>query len=241
MAALAVAAVWAARRGQRVWLWALGWFVVAQLPTSQVLAPLQNLMADRYLLLAVLGPCALVAFLARVARPLALGVVLIAAALTFARAQVFSDSVALWEDVTTKSPRWSTGWYQLGLALREAHPADAEPAFRRAIALDPAGESARRATNNLAALLAAAQRLAEAQAVLRDGVARFPDDPRALNNLAEISARLGQDAEARRLFERLIARFPDYAPGVRNYRARYGATSPAPAGTPPAREPPPDR
>src|SRR6185436_20739651 len=62
---LAVAALWAARRGQRLWLWALGWFALPLLPTSQVLAPLQNLMADRYLLLAVMGPCLVISALAR--------------------------------------------------------------------------------------------------------------------------------------------------------------------------------
>ena len=78
--------------------------------------------------------------------------------------------------------------------------------------------------------------------VLRDNVARFPDDPRALNNLAEITARLGQETEARSLFERLRARFPDYEPGLRNYQKRYGpVTSPAPAGSPPAPSPPPAR
>jgi tetratricopeptide (TPR) repeat protein len=242
LALLAVAAAFAARR-DRLWLWALGWFAIPLFPTSQVLAPLQNLMADRYLLLSVLGPCAVVAALAaRAPRPVAGGLVVIAAALTFVRAQTFADSVALWEDATTKSPRWGQGWYQLGMALREAHPADAEPAFRRALDVEPAAESARRAGNNLAALLADQSRLAEAQAILRANVDRFPDDPRALNNLAEITARLGQQAEARRLYDRLITRFPDYAPGIRNYRRRYGDfTSPAPPGTPPSPAPPPAR
>jgi tetratricopeptide (TPR) repeat protein len=242
--ALAVLAARAARRGDRFWVWAGGWFVLPLLPTSQVLAPLQNLMADRYLLLAVLGPCAVVAALARrLARPaLTAGLVLVAGALTFTRAQAFTDSVSLWEDVTLRSPRWSGGFYQLGLAQREARRLpEAEAALRRAIELAPAGDTARRAGNNLAALLAAERRLAEAQAVLRETVRRFPGDPRALNNLAEITARLGQDGEARRLFEVLRARFPDYAPGQRNYQQRYGAPAP-PGATSPARDdtrPPP--
>lgn len=249
---LVAAAAWAARRRRptlgagddRRWLWACGWFVVPMLPTSQVLAPLQNLMADRYLLLPVMGPCFVLAvLLARIdRRALTAGVVLIAAALTFTRAQVFSDSVSLWEDVTRKSPRWPGGWYQLGMALRqEGSHAQAEPAFRRAVELSPTDDASRRAANNLAALLAGQDRLAEAQAVLRQTVARFPDDPRALNNLAEITARLGHETEARALFERLRARFPDYAPGQRNYRQRYGPTTPARDDTPTPRAPSPDR
>jgi hypothetical protein len=239
---LALAAVWAARRGQRLPLFALGWFVIPLLPTSQVLAPLQNLMADRYLLLAVLGPCVALAALARRGpRVLTVGIVAIAAALTFARAQVFAGSVELWQDATLKSPRRAQGWYQLGMAHGRDQAA-AEAAFRRALEVEPGAEAARRAANNLAALLAGQQRLPQAQAVLRDNVARFPDDPRALNNLAEITARLGQEAEARRLFEELRARFPDYQPGLRNFQKRYGpVTSPAPGGSPPAPAPPPAR
>jgi tetratricopeptide (TPR) repeat protein len=240
--ALALATALAARKDRRLWPWALGWFVLPLLPTSQILAPLQNLMADRYLLLAVLGPCAVVAALAtRAPRPVTAGLVLIAAALTFARAQTFADSVSLWEDTTARSPQWGQGWYQLGMALREAHPAEAEPAFRRALEVEPAAESARRAANNLAALLAGQERLPEAQALLRVNTERFPDDPRALNNLAEITARLGQEPEARRLYDRLVSRFPDYGPGLRNYRKRYGVTSPARPGSPPSPGPPPAR
>jgi hypothetical protein len=242
LALLAAACVWAARRGQRLPLFALAWFIVPMLPTSQVLAPLQNLMADRYLLLAVLGPCLVVAALARRGpRVLAVGLVLVAGAFSFSRAQAFSGSVSLWQDATARSPGWAQGWFQLGMAHGDRDPAATEAAFRRAIAVEPGDEAARRAANNLGALLAGQQRLAEAQAVLRENVARFPTDARALNNLAEITARLGQEAEARRLFERLRARFPDYLPGLRNYQKRFGVTSPAPGDSPPAPAPPPAR
>ena len=80
----------------------------------------------------------------------------------------------------------------------------------------------RPAVNNLSALLAGQGRLADAQALLRDAVARFPDDPKVLNNLAEITARRGDQVEARRLFEALVRKFPAYEPGLRNYRKRYG-------------------
>jgi len=243
LALLAAGAIAAARRGHRLWAWALGWFLIPLLPTSQVLAPLQNLMADRYLLLAVLGPCVVVAALAaRAPRPVIAGLILAAAVLTFARARTFADSVSLWQDATAKAPRCGQCWYQLGMAFGEARPAQSEAAFRRALEVEPAADSARRAGNNLAALLANQNRLREAQSILRDNVARFPDDPKALNNLASITARLGPEAETRRLYDLLITRFPDYLPGVRNYRNRYGDfTSPAPPDTPPSPAPPPAR
>jgi tetratricopeptide (TPR) repeat protein len=53
---------WAWRtRDRRTPLLAALWFVVTLAPTSQVLVPLENVQQDRYLLLAVLGPCVLMA------------------------------------------------------------------------------------------------------------------------------------------------------------------------------------
>jgi tetratricopeptide (TPR) repeat protein len=244
LAVLAALAVVAARRGRRLPAFALAWFAVSLLPTSQVLAPLQNRMADRYLLLPVMGPCLLVAGLAlrlprRWPAVLGLGVAALFAGLTAARAEVFTGSVPLWADAVAHEPASARAHYQLAMALREAGQPAAEAAFRRAIEV-AAGEDAdvgRRAANNLSSLLAAG-RPQEAQAVLRQTVTRFPDDPKALGNLAEITARLGQRDEARRLFELLRRRFPDYEPGLRNYRKHFGAvTSPAPPGTPPPPSP----
>jgi protein O-mannosyl-transferase len=234
LVALAAAAVAAARRGRRLPAFALAWFIVPLLPTSQVLAPLQNVMADRYLLLAVLGPCLALAALGRW-RPgllVVASVVAVFGALTVARAGVFTGSVPLWTDAVAREPASARAHYQLGMALRQANrPVEAEAAFRRALAVAAAGDDiGRRAANNLAALLASSGRLQEAQAVLRDAVARFPDDPRALGNLAEVTARLGQEAEARRLFETLRRRFPRYLPGERNFERHF---HPAAAPTPP--------
>jgi tetratricopeptide (TPR) repeat protein len=238
--ALGALAAWAARRDQRLPAFAWIWFVVPLLPTSQVLAPLQNLMADRYLLFAVLGPCLLVAWvvLRLPARATVVGALLLGAALlTTSRARVFSDSVALWQDAVSAEPASVRAHYQLAMALRDrGRPADAEAELRRALGGDDVG---RMAGNNLAALLASQGRLADAAAVLRQLVARFPDDPKALGNLAEITARLGEDVESRRLFEVLLRRFPDYAPGRRNYQRHF--TSPARSDTPPPPSPPPAR
>jgi Flp pilus assembly protein TadD len=171
----------------------------------------------------------LAALCRRLGRPLVTaGVVAIFAALTFVRAPVFADSVRLWQDATARSPAAARAHYQLALALRDAgRPAEAEPAFRQAIARAVPGEEAgRMAANNLATLLASAGRLEEAAGVLREAVAKYPRDPRVLGNLAEITARLGRDAEARALFEALLRRFPDYEPGKRNYERRFGRDDP---------------
>lgn len=224
--ALGAGALWAALRGRRLWLWAFAWFAIALLPTSQLAAPLQNLRADRYLLLAVLGPCvALAAACGRLGRrDVAVGVLAIAAALTAVRAHAFSDSLDLWDDAARKSPRSARPAYQLAMVFTERRrPADAEAALRRAVRLaGPRDEVGRRAANNLAALLASSGRLGQAQQILLQAVARYPDDPKLLNNLAETSARMGHDHEARRFFDELVRRFPAYEPGLRNWRKRYG-------------------
>jgi protein O-mannosyl-transferase len=239
---LAVAAAAAARRpgagrSDRLPAFALAWFVVPLLPTSQVLAPLQNLMADRYLLLSVVGPCLILAALCRrwSSKLPGLAVAAILAALAFTRAQVFTASVPLWADAAAKEPASVRAHYQLAMALRHAgRPGEAEAAFRRALAAAaPGDDTGRAAANNLAALLAGSDRLPEAQAVLRAAVVQFPDDPRVLGNLAEITARLGAEAEARQLFETLRRRFPSYRPGLQNYRRRYETIGlPAPDGSP---------
>jgi protein O-mannosyl-transferase len=225
LVALAVASVLAARRGQRLWAWALAWFVVPLLPTSQVLAPLQNLMADRYLLLAVLGPCVAVAALCAGLnhRLLTAGAVAIYAVFTLVRAPLFADSVSFWEDAIAHAPRSARAHYQLAMALRDAHrPVDAIPAFEAALSLAaPHEEAGRMAANNLATLLASAGRLEEARQILRDAVAKYPADQRVLGNLAEITARMGRDEEARQLFEEVLRRFPTYTPARRNYERRY--------------------
>jgi tetratricopeptide (TPR) repeat protein len=239
---LAAAAALAARRGHALAVFALAWFVVPMLPTSQVLAPLQNRMADRYLLFSVLGPCLLLAAAARrvpgrLAAAVALIVVL--AGLSAARAQVFTTSVALWQDAVAHEPSSARAQYQYALALRAAGGGtESEAPLRHA--LETAGANgddldvARRAANNLSSLLASSGRLREAQAVLKAAVARFPDDPKALGNLAEISARLGEREEARRLFDRLLRRFPSYEPGRRNLQRHFPEAPAAPSTKPPA-------
>lgn len=232
---LTSAIIWWRRTGGRLPLLALGLFGVALLPTSQVVAPLQNVMADRYLVLAVLGPCLMVAAVLaglRVSTRARLGAVFACAALfaglTADRALAFADSVRLWSDTTAKSqaPRAA---YQLGLALNERGDLPgAASALRLAIGrAEPNDDIGRAARNNLASVLAAQGNLAHAEVVLRENVRLFPRDPKALNNLAEITARRGDHESARRLFEDLVNRFPHYRPGRQNLEKRYGRREPA--------------
>lgn len=244
LAGLVAACGFAWRRGQRLPLLALGVFAAGLAPVSQVLVPLQNRMADRYLLVAVLGPCLVAAWgiprVPRVALARALGAVaLLAAALSSAaHAAQFANEPRLWEDALARVPRSPLAPYQLA-QWRQSHgdPQGAEAMFREALARDGMRTvTSSFAATNLSRLLAQRGRAEEAIALLRAVVARFPQNPRALNNLATLLELRGDRAEARALFERLVRRFPDYARGRDAWTRRYGplpagVATPSPGGT----------
>jgi hypothetical protein len=208
------------RRGRVLPSAAFLWFFGPLLPVSQVLAPLQNRMADRYLWLSVLAPALLLGFafekLAGRAKRFELPVYTVACALglllmaaTFDRALTFSDSVLLFTDGTLKTRSGTLSPYQLGSALERAHRgSEAEIAYREVLRRAPTGpvENARSATNNLAKLLSQRGQLLEAERILREGLVRFPRDRKMRNNLAKVLAGMGREAEAAAL------RSPDESP-----------------------------
>ena len=126
-ALLAVSGVaWRYRR--RVPLAAYGWFVylVLMAPTSSIL-PIKDPIAERRLYFAIPGLLlVLVDLLARVRLPQKVLVpacavaALIVAGLTRARAAVWADPVALWEDTARKSPAKTRVRFQLGFAYYAA-------------------------------------------------------------------------------------------------------------------------
>lgn len=208
-------------------------FLVAMGPTSQVLVSLQNVMADRYLLIPLLGPALVAGVLAERAialdrRAIALPAIALAAlfAATTARARLFADSALVFADATDKTLLVAQPPYQLGVALEARDRAAAEAAYREAMAREPSSETGRRAMNRLGELLEREGRSGEAIALLARAVDRFPDDPKVLGNLAELTARHGDADAALALFQRLLARFPDYAPGRKNFARHFPALAP---------------
>jgi tetratricopeptide (TPR) repeat protein len=120
------AAAWLLRR--RFPLASYGFFVFLLLlaPTSSIL-PIQDPLAERRLYFAMLGLLLiLVDVLARVKlerKALVIGglaVLLLAAVVTHARAEVWADPLALWQDTAQKSPRKWRPHFQLGFAYYSA-------------------------------------------------------------------------------------------------------------------------
>lgn len=218
-ATAAAFALW--RRDVRWPLAAVLLFAIALAPVSQVLAPLQNRMADRYLLLAAIGPCLGIAHGAmavatrlggQLPQIVATGLSTCAGVLMLVRAMTFSSPIALFTEATERTTTSTVAPYQLALSLEAAGRDDeAELAYRLTIARDGLRtDEGRRGGNNLARLLARRGRVSESIAMYRDLRDRFPDDPRVLRNLAVLLEATDQREEAQRLRAELAERFPDY-------------------------------
>lgn len=218
------------RRSEPLLLASWLWFFVPLLPVSQVLFPLQNRMADRYLLFSVLAPALLFALATRRwPRPATIIVTLSITALvpfTAARAALFADSASVFADATLKTKRSPVAPYQLGQALEQrGDRGGARLAYAEVLRRAPEpNEVARRATSNLSKLLAKDGKLGEAEQLLRRAVRVWPRDPKIVGNLAEVLARQGRHPEARRLFQRVMAEHPKYEVGRQAYERWYGET-----------------
>jgi hypothetical protein len=144
--ALAIAALLAGGlvllRRAPLWGLAILWPFALLLPTNS-LVPRLDLVADRHLYLALIGPAILVTALVDRLRVPWRGVAVAAlacvlAAFAWQRAGEFSSETALWTATATRSPAKARVWNNLGYGrLVEGDPAGAADAFRRALAIDP--------------------------------------------------------------------------------------------------------
>lgn len=184
---------WFKRRPQL--LVAVGFFLVPLLPVSQLIVPLQNKMADRYLWWSVLALCVFLVWLVeRWPRFGALVSIVFLAfwlTVTTGRAALFGDSALAFADATRKTTSNGVAPYQLAMALDEQGATERardafEEVWRRTHGKD---ETSRRATNNLARLEARQGNFARAEWILRRGLQYFPNDPVMQGNLAKVLAK----------------------------------------------------
>ncbi|MBS1855768.1 MAG: tetratricopeptide repeat protein [Acidobacteria bacterium] len=143
LAGLAVAA-WMYRQRFRLASYGYFLFLLLLAPTSSIL-PIKDPVADRRMYLPMIGLILIVMDLAarlKIERRILAGVCVLAAvaagAATYARAEVWSDPVSLWEDTARKSPGKFRVHFQLGFAYFQEQRFDlAVPEFEKAAAIGP--------------------------------------------------------------------------------------------------------
>jgi tetratricopeptide (TPR) repeat protein len=229
LVALTIAAL-ALRARAPVALAGWGWFLVTVAPESSLI-PIRDLMMEQRAYLPLAGLCwvaaaglaAVSARAVRVAAAAALVGTLTAA--THVRNRVWRDELSLWSDTVAKAPGGARAQNNLGLALEaEGRDADAERAYRAAIAAEPAHVFAR---VNLGRLYGRSRRLDEALRVLGEADSLSPGDPRVLNNLGTAWWSKGDTARAAALYEHALDADPAAPyPAANLARMRRGLPAP---------------
>ena len=128
------------RKGRKLALFCVGWFLITWSPVSNII-PISTVIADRYLYLPAVGLFLGLGLLLRrwKALPALGGVVILALCVgTVQRNKVWSSSIALWTDCIEKSPANYLAHNSLGRAWREEKEFDkAIACFREAVRVNP--------------------------------------------------------------------------------------------------------
>ena len=150
------------------------------------------------------------------------------------------------ESLTARQPNWAAAHYELGLALGADRKGDAAvEALRRAVELKPDLGDAWRALGDHLTAIGDAQgaddayarhirfssqnprlleagaalcdnRIAVAEALLREHLKQFPTDVAAIRMLAEVAARLGRMSDSETLLRRCLELAPSFAAARHN-------------------------
>jgi protein O-mannosyl-transferase len=132
------------RKGRKLPLFCAAWFFICLAPVSNIV-PISNLMADRYLYLAGIGPflalgLALTAFLRGSQLRYAIaGVILLAFTIgASARVGVWKDSESLWRDCLEKDNKNDIALNNMGNSLKEqVRHAESVPYYQACLKLNP--------------------------------------------------------------------------------------------------------
>lgn len=213
------------RRDRVAGLCALWWFAILA-PVSNLVFPITNVSADRYLFLPSLGPCALAGLgfeRAMAAGPLAaraargaLAAVAVALAVAAAmQARVWRDGVSLWSHATAVSPDCGRAWMNHGEALAFAGKREeAFAAWKRMVEAEPGNALFWIHLGSRTWEIFGASRADEVQGYVERAVAMAePDSGGPLVALAWILDTRGRRAEALPLLEEAVRRQPDLSRG----------------------------
>ena len=213
-------------------LWA-GWIVLSLAPT--VLVPLNVLVNEHRLYLAMAGACLLAATACRrlpraMATRWVLGLVLLCfGILSSIRNAVWDNELDLWKDAAERAPEMPRVHVHLGNALRETDLSGASKSYRKALRIDRHHRAARTNLGNLyieAATIAQDSSIAiryyesaaaEYEKVLRED----PEYAEALNNLGSAYMLLGRTDESMRVLRRSVEAHPNFADAFFNIGQLY--------------------
>jgi hypothetical protein len=198
------------------------WFLVALSPVLGIVTQ-QGILsrADRFTYLPHIGLMIAVVWggaeiLARLKAPawagkvLALAAIAGCAVLTRGQIPIWRDPVRLWTRCIELDPAAALPHYGYAHALEsEGNTNLAVAEYRRALAIDPSHADS---LYNLGTLHIKRGEAAEAVPLLRDLVARVPNDPKIVNNYAAALARVGDLDEAIRQFRRALELNPAFTP-----------------------------
>jgi tetratricopeptide (TPR) repeat protein len=231
VAALAGAAAWRWRRGDRATPAALIYFVGALLPVLnffRMYYARYSYVADHWQYLASMGAVAWAvggaAWLAargRDARAIEkIGLIATALALlflgslTWRQARVYRDNETLWLDVLAHNPAASVAYNNLGIHYYEqGDAAMAEGTLRAGLEIDPGDPEL---ATILGGVLIGQRRWAEALEWLRVADRALPDDAEIANNMGLAEAGLGRPDAAVAHFRRALALEPRMIEAVNN-------------------------
>lgn len=165
------------------------------------LAVLGAWLAGRWLLERLLGPENVDGPFARAAGWLALAVAAtVLGVLTFARNNVYGNSLGLWTDTVAKAPNNARAHYNLGVALAEAgRSSEALAHYEKALELD---KDLPDVHNNLGSTLIGLGRPAEAVPYLQEALRRNA-------NQADVHCNLGAALRALRRYQEALAHYEE--------------------------------
>ncbi len=236
------------RKRMRVLLFSCLWGLLSLLPI--LIMPLNVLVNERRLYLPAAAFCIGLAYLLewsslrRYALPIGSGIMVVFALLTFQRNTDWKDDFTLWKDALEKAPLMPRAHLYMGNAHKDAafksvagssealgHWNRARGAFRQAIELQPRGDLALRALNNLGAVSFVLQDIEGAEQAYRRALELNPAFADALINLGTIYHERGRraDREAGRLlleqsvsyYERALQQLPNHADAWANMGLAY--------------------
>ena len=196
------------------YLWVSGWLThrwveAYRTPTMERLAVL--FAAEWTVRLTVAVSAAIGAYILIRARPtvraaLAVAIVLALAVTSAVRGSMYSDTEAIWGDVTVKIPENARGWNNLGITrVEKGSIVEGKVALQRAIA---AGPGFRPAWAWLAALARSQGRKEEEERLLEQMIVLEPNHAPSLSRLGELLVDMGRPREAIPYLERAVAARP---------------------------------